>query len=86
MQKQLAAAARERQRLAQAVEQCPLCPSNSKFLQLSGMLEISRSEHIVIRLKPIAYSLCEGHVEIIPMVHAGSLLKCDEETKVEVDR
>lgn len=83
MKKRAQAVLKDRQQHLKATENCSLCLSSKRFD--SSML-LSKGNHVLLRLKAAPYNLHDWHMEIIPLDHRNSLLQCDEETAVEVDR
>ena len=73
----------ERKKLNSAVERCQYCHSSGAFL---SHLTLSVGDYTMLRLKPLALSLCEGHCEIVPLQHTSSMVQCEEEVWLEIER
>jgi diadenosine tetraphosphate (Ap4A) HIT family hydrolase len=76
-------AMKSQQQLRKAVESCCRCSESKNFNKYTI---ISAGENAILRMKVDPDVLLEGHLEIIPITHVSSILQCDEETTVEIER
>ena len=74
---------KSQQYLRKIVETCYYCTESKKF-QLNNILSMGENVYIRVKLDPTV--LITGHLEIIPISHISSILQCDEETLIEIER
>ncbi len=67
----------------QAVERCRYCIESKNHV---NVLDIAVGDHVLLAMKPSQSSLVENHMEIIPIQHQCSILQCDENVQVEIER
>jgi hypothetical protein len=82
-QKQMSKAVSQHKKQQATVAKCEACVESSYF---RNHLTLSRGQYSMLRLKVGAGNLGKLHCVITPINHVESLLKCDEEVAVEVQR
>lgn len=83
MRKKIAQLAKEKEKMKSIVENCPLCVTSHRFPK---HLVLSQSEHVMVKLKAEPYALTDGHLEILPIHHQSSFIRCEEEVQKEIER
>ena len=66
-----------------AVERCRYCMESKNHV---NSLDIAIGDNAILAMKPSQSSLVENHMEIIPIQHQCSILQCDENVQVEIER
>jgi hypothetical protein len=82
-QKQMSKAVSQHKKQQATVARCETCVESTTF---KNHLTLSRGNHCMLRLKVGSGSLGKFHCIITPINHVESLLKCDEEVGIEVQR